>query len=160
MKASKAAVEGFLNTKPFNTISVKAKTEIANVLSIQEFEVGERLCREDELPNYVYLVVKGKVRLLAKSNEDDELITISRRGIGQYIGWVSLLRGEACETVHAIETTTVISIPAESFVQLCLNEKDFLQYFSNTTSIHENWRVLSKFLKKARTHRRISTISF
>ena len=59
-----------------------------------------------------------------------------------------LLR-EACETVHAIEPTKVLSVPAESFVQLCLNEDEFTKYFSRLHSVHENWRVLSRHLEQS-----------
>ena len=149
MKASKTAVEGFLKTKPFDRISVNSKIEISYILVIQSFDEGERLLREDELPAYVHLVISGSVRHLAKSNQDDELITIDKSGKGQLIGWVSLLRGEACETVHAIEPTKVLSVPAESFVQLCLNEDEFAKYFSRLHSVHENWRVLSRHLEQS-----------
>ena len=144
MKATKATREGLLATPPFNRLSDTTKAELANAISVHEFEEGERLCREDELPTYDHLVIKGSVRLLTKSTRSEELITISKRGKGQYIGWVSLLRGDACETVQAMENTTVVSISGETFIKACLEETKFLEYFNTTTSVHESWKVLSK----------------
>ena len=94
-------------------------------------------------------MIKGSVRLLTKSTRSEELITISKRGKGQYIGWVSLLRGDACETVQAMENTTVVSISGETFIKACLEETKFLEYFNTTTSVHESWKVLSKNLERS-----------
>ena len=65
---------------------------------IKYFEIGEKIIRHDEFPPNIYLLLKGEIRLLAESLEDKGLITIEKKGVGQLFGWISLLRGETCET--------------------------------------------------------------
>ena len=147
MKAGAATEEAILDVLPFSLLSEAAKTKLSKSLQRYNFEIGERIIRSDEMPNYVYLIIKGEVRLLGEY-ENEGLITLAKRGVGQLIGWVSLLRGHACETVQASSQVKTIAIDSKLFVDLAKKEEKFRSYFWRTSTIQESWYVLSKNLEK------------
>lgn len=112
---------------------------------IKYFEIGEKIIRHDEFPPNIYLLLKGEIRLLAESLEDKGLITIEKKGVGQLFGWISLLRGETCETIQASEDVYALAFPSEVFIRLCKTEPKFLEFFERTTNAHETWRVFSGY---------------
>ena len=127
-----------MNSEPFNLLSEETRNLLDKEIIFERIAIGERLCRLDELPSFVYIILNGTVRLLVESQENNELITLEKRGSGQLIGWVSLLRGGPCETVQASTEVKALKIPSEVFVSICKSDEAFLDYFQRTTSIHEN----------------------
>ena len=110
------------------------------LLKLVRASVGKRLLRPDVLPDSIYLVVKGKVRLLGSTSNGST--TLCCRGKGQLLGWISLLRAAPCEWVIASEETILLSIPAEKFIECIENNKDFASEFGSLTSRHELSLVL------------------
>ena len=92
--------------KPYSYLSEQEFAFLTAESKIIRFEPGQILLRPDELPATVFLVYEGSVRLLAKRPENKEAFTLDKRGSGQLLGWVSLLRGTPCEWVMASESTT------------------------------------------------------
>lgn len=136
-----------LKVKPFDLISKEGKILLLDNLNYKFHEIGERICRADELAYEVSYIVKGEARLLVQSAQKDSLLTIERIGPGALIGWVGLLRGSGCETVQVSKDTESISIPSEVFVRLCSTEKDFYKHFKEKQNLHESWFVLKEHLK-------------
>ena len=66
---------------------------------------GETIISPKNLQNRIYLVLDGVVRFLT-TDESGDVHTIGKRGSGQLIGWVSLLRTEPCEWISASEKTS------------------------------------------------------
>ncbi len=143
-----ALLKSLRKLAPFNKLSDAGFSLIEETSAIQNYEIGERLCRGDELPGLVHLILKGEVRLLVNSLEGKGLITLDRRGKGQFIGWSSLLRAEACETVQASLDLQTLAIPAENFVRLCKTESEFSQFFADISSPQEAWIVGKTILDK------------
>lgn len=124
---------------PFSSLSSDDRSKLFLTSRIVECKIGERILRLDSIPSYVYLVIKGRVRLLAKDQSGS--LTLDCRGSGQLFGWVSLLCGEGIEWVIASEDTHLLEISAQEFVQLFLNNSSFQAYFSSLRNAHETYRV-------------------
>ena len=118
MRELQAELELLINLKPYNELTQNSISLLSNKASIESFAIGQRLSRADEINSHVFLVLKGEVRYVVKSSSGDGLITLCKKSKGEYIGWVGLLRGEACETVHASSEVKVLAIPSEIFVEL------------------------------------------
>ena len=134
-----------------NPYSYLSKQEFASLTSdsrVIRYEPGQILLRADELPSTVLLVYEGTVRFLAKRPDNHEAFTLDKRGSGQLLGWVSLLRGSPCEWVMASETTTVISFPGDEFIRLCLSNKSFYDAFRFLSHPQENYAVLAASVKR------------
>ena len=103
---------------------------------------GQQLLKPNQLQNRIYLVMRGTVRLLAKLDER-EVITLDRRGAGQFLGWVSLLRAEPCEWVSASEETQVLALPAEHFLNGIQTSPAFADWFAQKVHPQEAFAVAS-----------------
>ena len=110
-----------------------------------QVKTGQPLLSRAQLQNRIFLVVRGKVRLLAKT-DTGESITLELRGPGQLLGWVSLLRAEPCEGVMASEDTLVLALPAEGFLSGLASAPEFAQWFNNTANSHESFVVAQAVL--------------
>ena len=65
------------------------------------------------------------------------VITMERRGPGQLLGWVSLLRGQPCELVQASEPCVCLLIPVDLLLECWKTSPEFLNFFTNRTSASE-----------------------
>ena len=104
--------------------------------------MGQRILRSDTLPDRIYLVLSGTVRLLAETSQGSR--TLDRRGSGQMLGWVSLFRAEPCEWVIASEETVLLAIPSSIFVACLEANPRFCGEFAQLSSRHELDWVLSR----------------
>ena len=79
---------------------------------------GQTIVFNQSLQDRIYFVVEGEVRFLG--NVDGDIITIQRAGVGQLLGWVSLLRAEPCEWVTAVDSTIVFAYRLKIFLDCTL----------------------------------------
>ena len=93
-----------------------------------KFSPGERLYRPDEISNYVYVVLKGEVRLLGLSTSSQDQVTLDLRGPGQIVGWVSLLRASSTEFVQASTDVVVLALSASGFIDIFKSSPEFFLY--------------------------------
>ena len=110
--------------------------------TLANFKVGQRLLRPDEINSHLYLVVKGTIRLVGCDPSSKSTISLCKRGPGQLIGWVSLLR--SAPTEHVISSTDVVALalPSHIFVSLLHDNNSFLDYFKSLPNIHESHEVV------------------
>ena len=101
MDSNSVIIDKVLEEVPFSLLPLRARKELINSIELVQYLPGERIIRSDELSQHMYLIIKGQVRLLVQSTENNELITVSKEGEGYTFGWVGIFRGEPCETVNA-----------------------------------------------------------
>ena len=101
---------------------------------------GQQLISRTQLQDRIYLVVRGLMRFLAET-DSGEAVTLELRGPGQFLGWVSLLRGEPCEAVIASEETLVVALPAQGFLEGLSSTPAFAQWFATKANVHESFHV-------------------
>ena len=111
--------------EPFSLLSEEGKKLVEENLERNFFEIGERICREDEVPYNVHIIVRGEARILVQSRKDSALITLEKIGTGALIGWVGLLRGSPCETIQTCKDVETVSLRSDVFVRLCATESVF-----------------------------------
>ena len=58
MKAGSAAVDAMMIVEPFTRLSESAKSRIADTIQTFNLDIGHRILRNDELPAYVYLIIR------------------------------------------------------------------------------------------------------
>ena len=104
--------------------------------------MGQRILRPDTMPSQVFLVLSGTVRLLAETPRGSR--SLDRRGQGQLIGWVSLLRATPCEWVLASEETVLLGLPAKKFVDCLESNAAFFEALGKLRSVHEREAVLQQ----------------
>ena len=100
---------------------------------------GQTLISKRQLQDRIYLVVSGQVRLLVEA--DSDIVTLDRRGPGQFLGWASLLRGEPCEWVTCSEPLVVLALPAAGFIDEIKKQTSFSSWFASLTQPQETYLV-------------------
>ena len=125
---------------PFALLSDSAAGAWLSQAKLIQLRPGQKLISPTQLQDRIYLVVRGLMRFLAEIDSGDE-VTLELRGSGQFLGWVSLLRAEACETVIASEETLVLALPAQGFLDGVSSNPVFADWFGTKAHAHEAFRV-------------------
>ena len=91
------------------------------------------------------MVLDGLVRFLY-SDSTGNIKTFSKRGSGQILGWVSLLRSVPSEWVCASEPTLILALPAKNFIDLFKSNHKFQSWFGSSSQPQESLLVASTVL--------------
>ena len=134
--AASASVRQLLNNQPFTLLPQNLLTCVEERSELIRYELGARILSPEQLPPGLLVVLQGDVRLMARLSSK-RVITIDRRGAGQLLGWVSLLRGQACELVQVSEPCVCLLIPVDLLLECWRNSSEFLGFFVNRTTPSE-----------------------
>ena len=134
--AASASVRPLLNNQPFTLLPQNLLTCVEERSELIRYELGARILSPEQLPPGLLVVLQGDVRLMARLSSK-RVITIDRRGAGQLLGWVSLLRGQACELVQVSEPCVCLLIPVDLLLECWRNSSEFLGFFVNRTTPSE-----------------------
>ena len=89
----------------------------------------------------IYLVLNGQIRLL-NINDDGSIDTLAKRGSGQLIGWVSLLRAAPTEWITASEESLILALPAKYFLESFKRNLKFKNWFGSLVQPQESTAVV------------------
>ena len=124
----------------FSDVSSEDLTLIAEKLDELDFKAGEAVIREGEPGEAFFIIEKGRVRISASIDENDEII-LSYLEAGDYFGEMALLTDDVrSATVTAEEDLQLLKLKKEDFEQLINNNPQI-----TLTLTHR----LSKRLKEA-----------
>jgi HlyB family type I secretion system ABC transporter len=138
----RAVVQSIVQQQPFLSLNSDQRQRLFDEASLVRSPQGQRILRPDTMPDRVFLVVQGTVRLLGATPQGSR--TLDRRGPGQLIGWVSLLRATPCEWVLASEESILLGLPAKVFVGWLESNSGFCEAVSQLSSLHELDAVLQQ----------------
>ena len=127
---------------PFSLLEPRQLESWLNESKIVNYKIGQRILRPDELNGYIFLVLKGTIRLVGSDPIQSSSISLGTRGSGQLIGWISLLRSVPTENVIASTDALLLALPSKKFVNLLHENKIFLDHFSSLTNPHESHEIL------------------
>ena len=130
---------------PFSLLEASAVEEWFSGAKLIQLKTGQQLFSSTQLQDRIFLVVRGKVRLLAKT-DTGESITLELRGAGQFLGWVSLLRADPCEAVMASQDTLVLALSAQGFLEGMVSAPEFARWFDFKVNPHESFAVAQAIL--------------
>ena len=103
-------IDKLKDLKPFSLLDEETLCSWISDSKIEDKLPGENILRTDEINNNLYLVLQGEIRLIAYGDIGEGAFTLGKRGKGQLIGWVSLLRGEGTENVIASTNVKLLSL--------------------------------------------------
>jgi subfamily B ATP-binding cassette protein HlyB/CyaB len=134
---------------PFNRLSAAACRRVASNTRLLSFRPGEVIQGEQELPNAVYCVVQGAMRVVGSIS--DQCPTIARISVGETVGWEALLRRKSVGSIRAAgfdQEVLALAIAADVFEQIAATE-----LFSQPSPVSaiELYDVLSHFFDRIPT---------
>ena len=132
---------------PFSYLPEALVTSWFSDAKLLRLKPGQTLVSNKQLQDRLYLVIDGKVRLLAE--HDDDIKTLKTSGPGQFLGWVSLLRAGACEWVTASESCVVLALKADKFLEYYNQVSSFSSWFNNLSQPQESFQVVLAALNLA-----------
>ena len=107
-----------------------------------QYKAQEVIFHEGDYLSSLYFVVSGKVKLWKMNEHGKEFIT-SIVGKGEFIGYLSLLSGNASiDTASALEPTELSPIPKDEFMDLMQSNRDvayrFIKLLANNVAKKES----------------------
>ncbi|PFP24696.1 Crp/Fnr family transcriptional regulator [Bacillus sp. AFS073361] len=97
-------------------------------LSLYSFDQGELICSQGEASQYLYVLVKGKVKIYTSSPEGKTLILSFKKPI-EVIGDIEYVRGiDIINTVEAVSPVRMIGIHYRWLKQYGSDHAPFLQF--------------------------------
>ena len=92
---------------------------IASNGTIQVYQKGEVIIREGEVSDHMYVILSGRVRVFANS-ENDRTVVLNIQETGEYFGEIALIdESPRSASVEALEHTVLSTITREDF-EVCL----------------------------------------
>ena len=112
---SEATVESFLSANPlFYSLNDSVLSSIAEKVQLVSYAPGEDIVQEGEIGDSFYLIKKGRVRVL-KRTDDSELV-LSELGQAEGFGEMSLIIDQPrSATVRAIGNVTALKLTKDDF---------------------------------------------
>lgn len=97
-------------------------------LSLYRFEQGEPICTQGEPSQYLYVLVKGKIKIYTTSAEGRTLV-ISFKTPLEVIGDIEYIRSiDIINTVEAVSAVTMIGVPYRELKKHSSEHAPFLQF--------------------------------
>ncbi|WP_226398895.1 ABC transporter transmembrane domain-containing protein, partial [Synechococcus sp. MU1650] len=110
--------------------------------SVKNYVTGQRLYDKDRLPSDVSFILSGKFRLIVNDRITNSNKTLAKYGPGRLIGWSSVLRGAANDYSICSEEGQVLSFKSQTFLDLCLSNKQFGSFFDSKLTDQELFYAL------------------
>ena len=85
-----AAATAFQNHPAFAGLSEAALSQIQETCVLLDFQPGQPLVSDDQIPSQVLLILSGQARLLVRHQQRTQ--TLRKSGAGELVGLASLVR--------------------------------------------------------------------
>lgn len=144
------SVNGFLvHIDLFSSLTKKELDSIRSNFVLKEFKKSQIILHEEETSEYMYIIVKGKVKISRTAKEGKEMI-LSMHGAGEFFGEMALIDGETVPaTVSAMERSLIALISRDDF---------FVLLYAQNKVLHNLLRILCIRLREA--WKRIQLLNF
>ena len=126
--------------------------QLANHSAVAAYTTGERLVKQGEAGDSLFIIKKGSVSVYVRS-ADGRSVFANQLKAGDFFGEMSLLTGEArSASIRADEETEVIIIDKEAFSNVLTQDPTILDRF--LTALERRQQGLSQSLQKDSAMRR------
>lgn len=123
------------NIPLFEGFKQSEKERLAGLLRKHNIKKGDILFRKDDEGNSFYIIYKGRVKIVLKSSQEDE-ITLAVFGGGDFFGEMAILNGmpRSADAV-AMEDTQLYSLNRMDFLSFLINNEHAVQSLLATLSM-------------------------
>lgn len=132
---------------PFDRLSADAFTRLVASAQLLRYRMGQPILVKEKMPAQVAVLREGQARLLGYDPNSQLPSTLQRLEAGAILGWVSVLRGVACETAIASTEAVCITFPITIFLHLLEQEPAFAAQFTEQPALVEVFDLLAMDLK-------------
>ncbi|MFN3360960.1 MAG: peptidase domain-containing ABC transporter [Pseudanabaenaceae cyanobacterium] len=138
-------VESFLKqVVPLSQLSDSGWQKLLTRMQVLQYRLGQTIFIQETMPTQIGIVYQGQARLLGYAEGKQVPVSLAMLKPGSIIGWISLVRGVACETVIASEEMLAITLAAGDFQELLEQEAALRDYFYQTPHLSEVFSLIGK----------------
>jgi CRP/FNR family cyclic AMP-dependent transcriptional regulator len=128
----------------FSSLTDEELLQISDKMIVKQFEKNEIILYENDTNEYMYIILKGNVRVV-QNTEDGKEILLALHNSGEFFGEMSLIDGKTSPaTVVATEYSTIAIISKKNFfASINTHEKvreNLLMILS--TRLRESWETI------------------
>ncbi|MEM6398727.1 MAG: peptidase domain-containing ABC transporter [Cyanobacteria bacterium P01_D01_bin.116] len=127
---------------PFKNLPANILENIAHKAEILRYRMGQMIVNHSAMPEKVTIIYQGKARLLGWDSRTEKTVPLKLLQPGEVFGWISHIRGVACETVIASTEVVGINLEAADFIYLMQRWQDFASILNNYPTLIEVYELL------------------
>lgn len=114
------------NIRLFSQLSDQELSEVLVHLQVREFKKNAVILAEEETNEYMYIILKGSVKVVRLTEEGREIMLAIHQG-GEFFGEVALIDSKTLPAmVMATEESLIATISKKQFFQLIADNKKLL----------------------------------
>ncbi|MFP4009346.1 MAG: ABC transporter transmembrane domain-containing protein, partial [Spirulinaceae cyanobacterium] len=145
MNFTASAIQSFLaNKAPFADLPSGILAQLSERLQPLRYRMGQTIVLRDKMPAQIAILYQGQARLLAYDPGTQMPTTLTRIEPGEIMGWVSLIRGVACETAIASTEAVCLTLNAQEFIGLLRQSENGEKVFTERPYLVEVFDLLSR----------------
>ena len=149
MTYTTVGISEFLASRsPFAQLSLTAREQLSSKLQPLRYRMGQAIAVRETMPAEIAILYEGQARLLGHAPKAIAPATLQLLKPGEIVGWVSLVRGVACETAIASTEAICLTLKAADFLALLEQEPLFADAFHNHCSLIEAFDLLGTELER------------
>ncbi|MBD2085338.1 peptidase domain-containing ABC transporter [Trichocoleus sp. ST-U3] len=133
---------------PFNQLPSVVLEKVAAKFQFLRYRMGQAMFVRETMPAQIAIIYQGQARLLGYDPRSQAPVTLKLLEPGEILGWVSLIRGTACETAIASTETICLILPDADFLALLNQERSFAAAFENRCSLIEVFDLIGEELAR------------
>jgi ATP-binding cassette, subfamily B, bacterial HlyB/CyaB len=135
---------------PFNNLPQYALENLweKNKIEFLRYHMGQPIVTKETLPQQISVIYEGQARLLGYDRRTGKAATLKLLKTGEVLGWVSHLRGKACETVIASTEVICLKLALADFIVLLKKEVKFAEALHNHAALVEIYELLGEELNR------------
>lgn len=119
MSYTAADIQAFLASKvPFRELPSGVLAQLATQMQPLRYRMGQAIVLREKMPDRIAILYQGQARLLGYHPGTRMPMTLELLEAGSLMGWVSWMRGVACETAIASTESICLTLDVPAFLKL------------------------------------------
>ncbi|MEA5506962.1 peptidase domain-containing ABC transporter [Halotia wernerae UHCC 0503] len=133
---------------PFNHLPESILENWLSQAQFLRYHIGQVIVTQETMPAQISIIYQGQARLLGYNAHKPNPVTLKLLSPGEVLGWLSYVRGVACETAIASTEVITINLPIADFQALLKQESAFSLALQNHITFLEVYELLTEELNR------------
>jgi len=133
---------------PFNHLPQNILENLPKKVQFLRYRMGQVIVTREVMPDQISIILEGQARLLGYEGDRQNPVTLKLLQSGEVFGWVSHVRGVACETVIASTEVICVNLPIADFLAALKRESTFAEALHNRVALIEVYELLLEELSR------------
>ncbi|BAY10082.1 peptidase domain-containing ABC transporter [Calothrix sp. NIES-2098] len=133
---------------PFNCLPKEILENLRDRVQFLRYRMGQKILTHEVMPLHISIIYQGQARLIGYEQTTNQPVALKLLQPGEVIGWVSHVRGVACETAIASTDMVCLNLPIADFWHLVKRESNFAGVLHTTPALIEVYDLLGEELSR------------